>query len=257
MRVWVYSYKTSDGLRHEGEMGAPSKDDVYSELRRQGIRPIRVDERIVPVVKKGFRGLRKRDWSLVLVFVCGLAVLLWYAGSNSRATVGVPADKSPAVEFGVEFGELSDKLETITRNFRTMAAQVDRELLSNYALIEKGTDMTPFDAEIKRWRDIVSKWRQEVRSLYESAYEKIPEAKIADRLSAQRLYGEVMEEIDAESSELDRNECAIELLQSNRGKWSVRHGRVEWRDRKLEKQFHVFSGMVMRRSGNQWGMPRP
>ena len=41
-------------------MSAPSKDDVYSELRKRGIRAIKVQERIQPVVKRGFGGLRIR-----------------------------------------------------------------------------------------------------------------------------------------------------------------------------------------------------
>ena len=73
MRTWTYTYKTSDGLRHEGEISASSKDEVYAALRQQGIRAIRVDERITPVVRKGFKGLRKRDW---LVIVGGLAAVL-------------------------------------------------------------------------------------------------------------------------------------------------------------------------------------
>lgn len=75
MRNWTYSYKTADGMRHEGEMSAPSKDDVYAELRRQGIRAIKVTERIAPIVRRGFRGLRKRDWLLVggILLVVALA----------------------------------------------------------------------------------------------------------------------------------------------------------------------------------------
>ena len=77
MRVWTYTWKSSDGLRHEGEMGAPSKDDVYAELRKRGIRAIKVTERIAPVIRKGFRGLRKRDiWCLVVIGAVLVAVTL-------------------------------------------------------------------------------------------------------------------------------------------------------------------------------------
>lgn len=82
MRTWVYSYTTSDGLRHEGEMGAPDKDSVYAELRRQGIRPIKVTERIVPVVRKGFKGLRKRDISCIVLCAVCLAGVVWYFAAS-------------------------------------------------------------------------------------------------------------------------------------------------------------------------------
>ena len=87
MRSWTYSYMTSDGLRHEGEMSAPSKDDVYSELRKRGIRAIKVQERIQPVVKRGFGGLRKRDWTVIAVIAAlmAAAVALFARGVRSRA----------------------------------------------------------------------------------------------------------------------------------------------------------------------------
>ncbi len=39
---FVYYYKTSDGVRHEAEMSAPTRDEVFAVLRRQGIRPMKV-----------------------------------------------------------------------------------------------------------------------------------------------------------------------------------------------------------------------
>ena len=67
---------SSDGRRHEGEMSAPDKDSVYAALRERGIRAIKVNERIAPVVRKGFSGLRKRDWTII---VAVLAVIIGVA----------------------------------------------------------------------------------------------------------------------------------------------------------------------------------
>ncbi len=39
---FTYAYKTSDGTRHEASIDAPSREDVFSTLRNQGIRPIKV-----------------------------------------------------------------------------------------------------------------------------------------------------------------------------------------------------------------------
>jgi hypothetical protein len=56
------------------------KDSAYAILRKKGIRPIRIVERIVPIEKKGIAGLRKRDISLigVMVLVVGLLVVVVY-----------------------------------------------------------------------------------------------------------------------------------------------------------------------------------
>ena len=88
MRTWRYSYKTPDGLRHEAEMTASCKDDVYAELRKHGIRAIKVEERIVPIERKGFSGLRKRDWFLIaLLFAVLLGFSFLVIGKRSSSLV--------------------------------------------------------------------------------------------------------------------------------------------------------------------------
>lgn len=83
MRTWVYTWKSSDGLRHEGEMSAPNKDAVYVALREKGIRAIKVTERIQPIVKKGFKGLRKRELVFLMLCSLSLAGFAWYMAVRS------------------------------------------------------------------------------------------------------------------------------------------------------------------------------
>ena len=39
---FVYYYKTSDGIRHDAEISASNRDEVFAALRKRGIRPIKV-----------------------------------------------------------------------------------------------------------------------------------------------------------------------------------------------------------------------
>ena len=39
---FTYTYRTSDGIRHTAEIDAPTRDSVFSTLREQGIKPIKV-----------------------------------------------------------------------------------------------------------------------------------------------------------------------------------------------------------------------
>jgi len=39
---YTYIYKTSDGVRHEAAMDAPSREVVFETLRKQGIKAIKV-----------------------------------------------------------------------------------------------------------------------------------------------------------------------------------------------------------------------
>ena len=39
---FTYAYKTSDGTRHEAEISAASREEVFVTLRARGIKPIKV-----------------------------------------------------------------------------------------------------------------------------------------------------------------------------------------------------------------------
>lgn len=81
MPEWRYSYKTPDGVRHEGSLRAATRDGVYAELRRRGIRPIRVE--LAPGGLNRLMALGKRGWSIVLLSV--LALVLAVALGRTRA----------------------------------------------------------------------------------------------------------------------------------------------------------------------------
>jgi len=57
---YTYAYKTSDGLRHEGAVDAPSRDAAFAALRAQGIRPIKVVAADGAKANGEIRGVRKR-----------------------------------------------------------------------------------------------------------------------------------------------------------------------------------------------------
>lgn len=102
MSQWNYSYKTPDGVRHEDHLRAVSRDSVYAELRRRGIRPIRVE--LAPGILNRFLALGKRGWSIILLAILagGLAVALGYTRAAERPSedilrprhqvVGLPQD---------------------------------------------------------------------------------------------------------------------------------------------------------------------
>ena len=72
---FVYSYKTSDGVRHEAAIEASSRDEAFAELRQRGIRPIRV----TPV--GGEANGRRRYGGRANALAAGLAALLVGAGT--------------------------------------------------------------------------------------------------------------------------------------------------------------------------------
>lgn len=88
MRTWSYSYKTSDGLRHEGEMNAATKDAVYAELRQRGIRAIKVTERIQPVVVQGVKKRYACLGAVILIVLAG--AIAFMVGRKTGGAEDVP-----------------------------------------------------------------------------------------------------------------------------------------------------------------------
>lgn len=243
MRSWSYSYKTSDGLRHEAEMSAPTKDAVYDALRKQGIRPIRVDERIAPVVRCGFRGLRKRDWAVV-----GVGLILATVGvvAFQHHFVGSRVQGSSSVALGNQksnhpsYLKIEKSVAEVLARYRASSGRIDLELLTNYALFEQVTNTLAFSRELEAGRQIVGKAKSEIRAIYANGYEQIPESSVVDVMAAQKLYGVAIGEVESFEEELEGDSLALGMLQKHRGRWKTTRGRVIWDDEQLAKEFEFF-----------------
>lgn len=238
MRNWRYSYKTSDGIRHEGTISASGRDAAFEELRRQGIRAIRVDE--VPPAPQ-----RVWPWGAA-VLAAALAAAggaWWLIGGRGAPAMPTPTAGDLPVPGGRcdAYQEIAGDVESIREAYREASAKVDRELLANYALVERVRDMSEFRSVIAYGRESVSNAREAVRSAFSKRYGDIPDTFPQDMTDAQLLYGLVMEELDADEERLDSDDCALELLDTNRGRWHVVKGVVKWNDSGLERQFRLFS----------------
>ena len=66
---YTYAYKTSDGTRHEATMVAKSRDDVFAELRKRGIKAIKVVAADGSKANGEVRGVRKRTVAIIVAAV--------------------------------------------------------------------------------------------------------------------------------------------------------------------------------------------
>lgn len=115
---YTYAYKTSDGVRHEATMIAESREAVFSALRAQGVRAIKVVAADGSKANGEVRGVRKRVLAasvLSTALVAGLGVFLSLRLSSSSAV---------------------SKESLSSLNFLT--AQTRRQLIGDAAVIEKG-----------------------------------------------------------------------------------------------------------------------
>ena len=63
---YTYAYKTSDGTRHEATMVAQSRDEVFAELRKRGIKAIKVVAADGSKANGEVRGVRKRTVAIIV-----------------------------------------------------------------------------------------------------------------------------------------------------------------------------------------------
>ena len=100
MADFVYFYKSSDGVRHQGEMSAPKREDVFVALRKRGIKAIKV------VAKDGSRENgepprvhRRRMWLLsAICLVTGALIVFAFTWKKDPE---VPA-KRGMKHYGIE-----------------------------------------------------------------------------------------------------------------------------------------------------------
>ena len=110
---YTYAYKTSNGVRHEDSMNASSRDEVFIELRKRGIKAIKVVAADGSKANGEVRGVRKRVVAVLIAIVALGVGVCAYLG-------GVLTGGSP--ESGIAF----------------QTDQSRRQIIGDAAIIEKG-----------------------------------------------------------------------------------------------------------------------
>ena len=244
---FTYVYRTSDGKRHTEEMSAASREEVFEELRRRGIKAIKVvandgsrangaegESRRGSTLAGAERGSKHitARWAVVAVFVAvvvgGGAWFFFRSGDPGRSR---------------EYERLADAACAIQGDMDSRIAALDIDLLQNYALIENSPDASSFYTTIERANGEVEKAKARLRDAFkdvESTFHDPTELRLS-----QKLYGETVEAIEAAGQAIVFRGYAFMLLDENRGKWkTVRDGEsryIEWTDPALEQKFNFYS----------------
>ena len=193
---YTYAYKTSDGVRHEDSMNAASREEVFAELRKRGIKAIKVVAADGSKANGEVRGVRKRIVAvLVAVAALSVGIVAYFGGSHTAAVQAAnPAAISPrhqiygdpAIMEALERGDFSNVLSREGDRLLAVFAQPGRlmcakgtnprKLSANaaaqfaaYARNELGTDNDILinaddPREIRELKQIVNGMRDEMRS---------------------------------------------------------------------------------------------
>jgi len=245
---FTYVYRTSDGKRHTEEMSAASREEVFEELRRRGIKAIKVvandGSRANGAESEGLRthtrteagGVSKRTTVGVLVVAIVLIVAVLVVGTWHFFRSGEPGRSR-------EYERIAEAASAIQGDMDSHIAALDIDLLQNYSLIENTSEASSFYATIERANGEVEKAKARLRDAFKDVESMFHDP--AELGLAQKLYGDTVEAIEAAGQAIAFRGYAFMLLDENRGKWkTVRNGttrRIEWADPSLEQKFNFYS----------------
>lgn len=255
---FIYTYRTSDGQRHTAEIEAESRDAAFARLRGElGIKPIKVTPADGPVssgTRAGRDAVKVKSVRLAVgVLAAAILVGAWLLarqagkpGGELHSRNGV--DKSGAVfpeRYGPStypaFTNLIARTHALETRQRARTADLNLDLLHNYALIRRLEDLSELYEEIDKGRQVVDEVRREAREIFGGIYEMFPPECVNERVDAEKLYDGLMTEVDAVEQRLDDEEEALVLLDDNRDKWDVRSGHLVFTDTRLEREFKFYN----------------
>lgn len=121
-----YSYKTSDGIRHESTFEAKSNEAVFAALRAQGIKPMKVWEIHSPYY------ISKRT-RLIIILTLALAASLVYTIRLRHSALRTPHSALTAPRHQI-YGDPATWEDIERDNFATVFPDIGDRILAAYAI---------------------------------------------------------------------------------------------------------------------------
>ena len=244
MATFVYYWKTADNARHEGEIEAKDREEAFALLRARGIRAIKVEPKGWET-GEGYRGVRKRVVVVLVVAAAAVTALVafWFgSGSNggrrSQVDDGNPQMKRSGA-YAVAYRQLVSKAVAMRKLHEGEIGTLGLEVLRDYGKLASSTNgLAEFKGLLDDAHQAVERARRRTRALFKNIYSVFPPDCPGERIGAQKLYGELMTEIDASEERINADEAMLRLLDGSRGGWRVTDGGgILFTDQKLEKEF--------------------
>lgn len=242
---YTYAYKTSDGVRHEDSINASSRDEVFAELRKRGIKAIKVVAEDGSKANGEIRGVRKRSVAIATSAAAILAGCLVYLFAPERKPIIGQSPETHKISFTTDesriaFTNLEARASAVILKHYNAFQSLELDLLANYQFVEHTKDTSVIDRKVKAGYKAVDDSRVEIRDLFKTIFEIFPSDCTVERDESQRLYADVMEKLDASERRLVKDEKAVRILIANRGKWHFQKGKVIWDDAALANEFEYF-----------------
>ncbi len=202
---YTYAYKTSDGVRHEATMNASSREEVFSELRKQGIKAIKVIAADGSKANGEIRGVRKRVVAALVVLVAvAVGIVAYFSGTRTSSDLG----------------------DSATTAFAT--GQDRRQVIGDAAIIEKGI--------LSGWSDVFTLEGERFLASF-----AIPGVKAGQRNTSEKEFTAALENKcvvnDSDSLEVRQIKTMVEGMKNEARRYLAAGGSiVEYGKRLTERQ---------------------
>lgn len=230
---FLYQFKTSENERREGMIAASSREDVYRQLKSQGIKPFNVE--LAPGLWNRVQSLGKRGLAIVILLVALVFVSVIYLSQSSelsilnnlgsqtrRQIIGDLAVVEKGVRTGWDF-VFSDKADQYLASFAipaTGSALVgasisDEEILKS---LDRKVAIEDKDSiEVRQIKEMVEGMKTELRSyLADGGNVKTYRSRLVERQQTElAIYRRVKDEIDKVRSTLKDSEFETFLEKRN------------------------------------------
>ena len=202
---YTYAYKTSDGIRHEATMNASSREEVFAELRKRGIKAIKVVAADGSKANGEVRGVRKRVVAALVAFVAlGVGLLSYFSGTRTGGDLG----GSTATAFAT--------------------GQDRRQVIGDAAIVEKGI--------LSGWSDVFTLEGERFLASF-----AIPGVKAGQRNTSEKEFAAALENkcavTDTDSLEARQIKAMVEGMKNEARRYIAAGGTiVEYGKRLTERQ---------------------
>ena len=91
--LWRYTYRTSDGAWHTASVRAADRDAAFAELRKSGVKPVKVE--LASGLLNSLRALGRRWYAIIVLTLALAATLAYIASVGRRVPAPPPATAAP------------------------------------------------------------------------------------------------------------------------------------------------------------------
>ena len=223
-------------------MDAPDREEVFIALRKQKIRPIKVIRKDDLHPELRINGVRKRWVALIaalvaIVVAAIVGTVVWRAaqGENPSALSGEYREATRA-----EMEKLVTKARARKDKHDAELKLLNLDILRDYAKIAKAQSADDFSNEVAKAHAVIEATRSDIKNLFCDLYTVFPPEAENERRDAQKLYGEIMSDIDVSEERINADELVVSILLASRDSWRVKNGQIQFSDPKLEREFQFF-----------------